>query len=179
MSRCSAAAWRRPGAGGELGATPVQQLRPDRRPEVFGQRVVETVANAASRGRDPGIGQTLGEPQCSVLTPLIAVIHQLSIMDITGTQRMTQRGQHQVRIGAGCDSPADHLIGERIAGAGQPQHTLTSGDARQIGHPQPVRRGGGEVPLHEVGCGGMARVAWSREFSSVYGQTRRPGHARA
>jgi hypothetical protein len=55
------------GAAGEGGAGRVQQLDLDRRPQVLGERVVETVPDAACGGRDAGVGQASGEPDGGVL----------------------------------------------------------------------------------------------------------------
>jgi len=55
------------GAGGELGAGPVQQLDLDGRPQVLRQRVIEAVPDAAGGRGDARIVQALGEPQRRVL----------------------------------------------------------------------------------------------------------------
>jgi len=54
------------GAGGEVGAGPVQQLGLDGRPQVFGQRVIDAVPDAAGGRGDARIVQALGEPQSGV-----------------------------------------------------------------------------------------------------------------
>jgi hypothetical protein len=85
-------------------------------------------------------------------------MHQLPILDITGAQGMAQRGQHEIGVRAHGGGPADDLVGERIPHAGQPQHPLPGHDPGQIGHPQPVRRTGGEVPVHQIRRDGVPRV---------------------
>jgi hypothetical protein len=71
---------------------------------------------------------------------------------------MVKGGEDQVGVRPGRGGPADDLVGERIPHAGQPQHPLSCGDPGQVGNPQPVRRGGGEVPADQVSGGGVTRV---------------------
>jgi hypothetical protein len=50
--------------------------------EALGDGVVVAVADAAHRGRDPGIAQLLPEGERGVLAAMVAVVHQVPV---TGT----------------------------------------------------------------------------------------------
>jgi hypothetical protein len=139
----------------------VQELDLAGGPQVFGQGVVEAVTGAAGRGRYPGVDEALGEPQRGVLRALVAVEDQLPGPHVAGAQRVVERGEHQRRGGARVGGQPTIRLANAPASpahAGQPQHALTGDQPGQVGHPEPVRRGGPEVALDQVRRGDVLRV---------------------
>src|SRR5215207_5740548 len=66
------------------------------------------------------------------------------------SESVAQRGEHQLGDAARVGGPADDAVGERVTHAGQPQHALAGDQPGQVGHPEPVRGRGAEVPLDQV-----------------------------
>ena len=60
-------------SGRKSGCGPMDQLDLEGRPQVFGEGIVEAIADAAGGRRDAGVDESLGESHRGVLTPLVAV----------------------------------------------------------------------------------------------------------
>ena len=85
---------------------------------------------------------------------------ELAGLDLAAGQGVLQRGQDQVGVRAGGGLPGHHPAGERVPDRRQPQRPLAGRDHREVGDPQPVRRGRGEVALDQVrGEGGLGVAA--------------------
>ena len=83
---------------------------------------------------------------------------QLPVAHVARPDRVVKRRDHQLGGRSWTAVPADDLVGERIAHAGQPQHPLAGEDPGQVGDPLAVRRDGGEVTAQQVRRRGVARV---------------------
>src|SRR5664280_1699029 len=121
--------------------------------ERLGHRVVVGVAPAADGGDRAGLGQALGVADGDVLHAAIGVVHQrgdVVAVASAGPKAHLQGVEREVgaQRGGGLpadDAPAEHVEDERAV------HPAGEGaDVGQVGHPQAVLRGGGEVALHEV-----------------------------
>jgi hypothetical protein len=58
--------------------------------------------------------------------------------------------EDQVGVAAIGAAPADDAVREGVRHGGEPEHALAGWDADRVGHPQPIRGGGGEVPVDPV-----------------------------
>jgi hypothetical protein len=84
------------------------------------------------------------------LTALVAVVDQLPVAHIPRPDGVVERRDDQVGGRASTAVPADHLVGEHISHAGQPQHALDGEDAGEICDPLlvgPAGRAGDERGL--------------------------------
>ena len=93
------------------------------RPQVFGEGIVEAIPDAAGGRRDAGVDESLGEPHRGVLTGLVAVVDQLPVADVARPDRVVEHRNDQLGGRTRAAVPADHLVGERVSHAGQPQDT--------------------------------------------------------
>src|SRR5664280_2694986 len=121
--------------------------------ERLGHGVVIRVALAAHGGDRAGLEQALGVADGDVLHAAIGVVHQrgdVVAVASAGPKAHLQGVEREVgaQRGGGLpadDAPAEHVEDERAV------HPAGEGaDVGQVGHPQAVLRGGGEVALHEV-----------------------------
>jgi hypothetical protein len=131
----------------------------------------------------PLTAKVLRRPLESALGPVVAMEDQPLPLDLAAPQRVLQRAQHQLGVGPVRRLPAHHPPGERVAHAGQPQSALPGGDARDVGHPQPVGRVGVEVAVDQIRCrcgrrvaAGAAAAALAHERALQAGLAHQPLH---
>jgi hypothetical protein len=121
----------------------------------LGERVVITVADAADRRFDAGLGQALGVFDRQVLRSAIRVMHQArsrpSLMN-----GLFQGIQDEPGVGRAAHSPSDNAAREGVDDEGDVDEALPSGDIGEIAHPKHVRRRHAELAVH------LVQRAWLR-----------------
>src|SRR5664280_301785 len=121
--------------------------------ERLGHGVVVGVAPAADGGDRAGLGQALGVADGDVLHAAIGVVHQrgdVVAVASAGPKAHLQGVEREVGAQRGGGLPADDAPAEHVEDERAVHPTGEGADVGQVGHPQAVLRGGGEVALHEV-----------------------------
>src|SRR3990172_5799420 len=148
-----------PGRGGELDVVgrPPGALGPDELGLVqtvdrLGQGVVVAVALGADRGHGSGVGQALGVADREVLDPPIAVVDEPGeILGSPAPDRHLEGIEGELGAERARHPPADDPAGKDVDDEGGVAEAGPGRDVRQIGHPEPVRSGRAEAPVHEIG----------------------------
>ena len=149
-----------PFAGGRLdpgGGFPWPQVVDDlgfvQADDALRQRVVIRIPDGPDRRRDPRGGQLGAVADGQVFAAGVAVVGQPGHLDaLAGAvgDRHHQRVQHQVSAVAGGGAPPGDQPGERVDHERGIRGARPGGHEGEVDHPQPVRGGRREIPVHQV-----------------------------
>src|SRR5207248_1976089 len=96
----------------------------------------------------------LSEPERSVLATRIGMVNELALAFFPSVVALLQshvdRVEDQIGFLGHARPPADDLAGEHIDREGDVDGTRPGSDIGEIRHPQPVRRTGSELSVHQV-----------------------------
>ena len=140
-----------------LEAGAVDQLALERGEEALGHRVVVRAADAAHRGTDAGEPAARAEGDRGVLTAAIGVMDESSER-LALVDRHLERGEHELGAQVRRHRPAHDLAAEDVEHDRQVEEARAGRDVRDVGDPELVGLGGGEVTLDQVRHPGDARV---------------------
>ena len=127
----------------------------------FVERVVITVPDRSHRGPHAGLATPLAEHQRRVLTPLIRVMDDRPRLPLPHGH--IERREHEGRPQRRFHRPADDAATPGIEHDGQGEEAAPRRDVGDIRHPQLIRAGRREHPLHQIWRRARAGLAARRD----------------
>ena len=125
----------------------------------LGQSVVIRIADRPDRGCRTDLCQTLPVANRGELRSRVAMTPQIIVAGAAGPAGHLNRVEDHLGAHMRRDPPAHDHPGERVDDETHVGDTRPGGYERQIGHPEPVRSGRGELALHQIR---VPRRCWLR-----------------
>ena len=148
------------GLGLRAEAVAIEQLAFERGEEALAHRVVVSVADRAHRRPDAGLAAALAEGDRRVLAALVGVMDDARAgrrcASAMSSACEDELGAQVRRHRPADDAPAPHIEHDR-----QVEEARPGRDVGDVGDPEPIRAGGREVPLHQIGRRPRVAVAAS------------------
>ena len=144
------------------GSPPVDQLGLVEAVDGLGQRVVVGIADAADRGLDASLGQTLGVADRDVLNAPIAMVNEPAAYRPPIMEGLHQGVEHKVGVGHPGHFPADDPAGESIDDKGDINEPAPGRDIGKVGNPQGIGPGCLELAIDPILRTGCRRIAFGR-----------------
>jgi len=160
-------------------ASPLKQFAFERGEETFHQRIVVTVAPTPPRGEDARVVESLPEDETRVLAAVIRVVNQTRLRS-AACDCHVERIHDEFSAEMIRHRPTDDPPTEDIEDDGQIEEAHPGRNVRDVCDPDPIRRDGGEVPLHPILCGAVLRAPARRGrplAAMAAGQSRDPQQA--
>jgi len=117
----------------------------------LGERVVVTVADAADRWHETGLGEPLGVLDRHVLHAAVGVVDEAAAREgPTIVQGLLQCVEHEARVRRPADAPADDAPGVGVDHEGHVDEPGPGGHVGEVRHPQHVRPRRPELPIDAI-----------------------------